>query len=839
MSNVMTLLRRELGQLFRSPVAYVFLVLFVIFVQLPFVLQVFLSRSADLRGFFGMLPWFTVVFAGLVTMHSWAEERQENTYEMLLTFPMRTWELVIAKFVATYAFLCIAILCTATLPLMLVVLGEPDVGPMLTGYLGAFLVAAMWCAAGIFFSSLTRSQLLAAIVTMVLGLVSLFVGLTQVAEVIDGKVPGLGSVLASVLGAWGHYDALGRGVLDLADVLFFVVWTVAFLYLNTLFVGMRRAPRGNAVLAVGTLLAVGCGLLGARFVSDASFARADVTEEGIYTLSQGTVNILRRATVPVRATFYVSPRDDMPAEMAQLERDVMDRLNEMRLQSGGMLEVHVVHMKAANLAIKTEDEERAEEAADALSLGDEEKSIERRLIEKGVQPFQVQSLEATESTVKYVYATLGLAYRAKDEELITPVVPGRLDEFEYLVASTVARLVRETPPRIALYLGQEPLDPQLAQMLQRMGRPVPPAPDPYGQVEQLLRREKFDVVRTKLTQHDPMPAEYDAFVAIGPVDWTDRARWELNRALVSGKPVFLAVQRYTWDYRPARGGGIVPRMTTLEPGVDAVLGPLGLGVSTDLLMQKENAYALRVRTGGIEDLMGGVPLKMPTHIGLLAANFSHDSAITDRIDSVLYLWGTALDLDREALLGKGLSVNVLAETGEEAWTVPVERGLRNADLEPEGHELARYPLIAEIEGQFDDVFDGQERPDWPLAVEMTPDGRPRPAPPDLPAAPLTPASGRMILCGAAGVFQDGIIGNPGNQLLLLNGISALTLDPNLLEVRSKQPRPRQISEPSDGEALFWTLVPLAVVPLLLVGAGLFIGILRMRSRENWNSEHGR
>ena len=272
MSNVMTLLRRELGQLFRSPLAYVFLVLFVFLVQLPFMLQVFLARTADLRGFFGILPWFVVIFAALVTMRSWAEEQQENTYEMLLTFPMRDWELVVAKFLATYLFLCVGIVATITLPIMLFVLGEPDAGPIVSGYLGAFLVAAMWCAAGVFFSSLTRSQLLAAIVSFVLGLMSLFLGIAQVAEVIDGKVAGLGTIVGSMIGTWSHFDALGRGVVEVVDVLFFLSWTAVFLYLNTLYVGMRRAPRAGVLLSAGTFLAVGCGLLGARLLSDASMA---------------------------------------------------------------------------------------------------------------------------------------------------------------------------------------------------------------------------------------------------------------------------------------------------------------------------------------------------------------------------------------------------------------------------------------------------------------------------------------------------------------------------------------------------------------------------------------
>src|SRR5207249_3959790 len=124
MNHVRTIVRRELGSMFRSPLAYVFLVLFVFLVQLPFVLTIFVYDQADLRPFFMTLPWGIVIFTALVTMRTWAEERQENTYEMLLTFPMRNWELVVGKFIASFVFLASAIALTLTLPLMLVVLGR-------------------------------------------------------------------------------------------------------------------------------------------------------------------------------------------------------------------------------------------------------------------------------------------------------------------------------------------------------------------------------------------------------------------------------------------------------------------------------------------------------------------------------------------------------------------------------------------------------------------------------------------------------------------------------------------------------------------------------------------
>jgi len=148
-------------------------------------------------------------------------------------------------------------------------------------------------------------------------------------------------------------------------------------------------------------------------------------------------------------------------------------------------------------------------------------------------------------------------------------------------------------------------------------------------------------------------------------------------------------------------------------------------------------------------------------------------------------------------------------------------------------------VLVMVEGRFDDVYAGKERPDWPLSLQMSPDGRPLPPPPDVPAQPWASAPGKLILCGAARAFQDGVLGSPGNQLLLVNCVSALTLDPDLLEVRAKQPRSRTFAEPSAGEAMLWTLVPLAGVPLALIGVGLLIGSMRVRSRAAWDAEHGR
>ena len=215
MNNVITITRRELAQNFRAPLAYVFLILFIILVQLPFMLTVFAAEQATLRLFLDPLPFFVVVFTALVTMRSWAEDRQENTFEMLLTFPMKDWELVVGKWLATYVFISAGIACTATLPILLIANGDPDVGPIVSGYVGAFLLSGMWCAIGVFFSSLTRSQLMAALASFVVGILSLAMGIELVRTLIEANAPGVGGLVSSAFGSWAHLTPFTRGVIEL------------------------------------------------------------------------------------------------------------------------------------------------------------------------------------------------------------------------------------------------------------------------------------------------------------------------------------------------------------------------------------------------------------------------------------------------------------------------------------------------------------------------------------------------------------------------------------------------------------------------------------------------
>ncbi|MBI3722982.1 Gldg family protein, partial [bacterium] len=826
MSNAMIVARRELGAMFRSPLAYVFLVLFVVVIQIFFVLAVFTTNQADLRPFLQLLPWGVVVFASLITMRSWAEERQENTYEMLLTFPMRTWELVVAKFLASFLFVALAIALTFTLPLMLFVLGRPDPGEIAAGYLGGLLLAAAWCAAGAFFSCLSRSQLLAAVLSIIGGMLVLFAGTDIVRARLDPFWGlGLGTLINSMFGAWVHCEGFQRGVVGLGDVLFFVAWTAIFLHLTTLFLSLRRRADSGPTVAAAMALGLACAALASRLVYQEQFVRADLTQDRLYTLSEGTLEILKQTKVPVQVKLYISPQDWMPSGYKELEREITDRLSEMRDQSKGRLRYSVLHLDVGNLVDAPVDEEEQDDTGDELSLTGEKKektdedkkkakaaaeakkkSIERRLAAKGVRPFPTQTFEVTETSTKYIYSAIGIAYLERDEELIPQIDERRLPELEYQMANIVAKAIRERPPKIALVTGKKPIDPQMEQIYRRMGQQIP---DPYSKLEQFLRAEKYDVEHANLSAHQPMPEDCDALVVVGVSHLDERQKWEIARALREGRPTLLALQRFEWESGIVRGGYTLSLEQT-DTGLEDVLAADGLAVSDRPLMD-ENHVTLYVPNNKARSVFDqSMPLPSPAHVLVKHGSMNAESPLTQRLSSLLYLWGASVTMDAARMRAADLKATVLFSSSDKAWEIP--GGARNAvqaDLEPAGHQVRSFPLAVQVEGQFANPFEGKSRPAWPPKLEFSPDGRPMPAPPDRAESPIVPSRGKLILTGCAIGFSDSLLGarGLGNAMFLLNCVDSLVLDENLLRVRSKQPTDRAFDKPSDAAAIFWTLTP--------------------------------
>ena len=240
MSNAMTIFRREFGSYFNSPIAYIFIIAFLVLNSGLYMTGFFLSGAADLRGFFGNLPIFLIFFIPAVSMRLWAEDKRTGTFELLMTLPMPTRDVMLGKYLAALAFYLVALLGTLPLPIMVGALGNPDTGAMLSGYIGATLLGALYLAVGMFTSGLMRDQISAVILGIMACFLVFILGVPSVSATIDGWVPGLGSLLQHYLGLADHFDMMLRGVIALGDLAYFLGLTAVFLTLNALWLEGRK-----------------------------------------------------------------------------------------------------------------------------------------------------------------------------------------------------------------------------------------------------------------------------------------------------------------------------------------------------------------------------------------------------------------------------------------------------------------------------------------------------------------------------------------------------------------------------------------------------------------------
>jgi ABC-2 type transport system permease protein len=234
--NLFAVARREFRAYFDSPIAYVLLVASLAFWSFWFFRDFFLQGQATLRGFFGLLPWTFLFLASVLTMRLWAEERRLKTEELLFTWPVRPGEVVLGKFAAALALLVLTLLLSLPLAITADALGPLDWGPVLAGYLGAILLGAACLALGLFFSSLTENQIVAAILTLVVLFAFLVVGL----PIVVARSPATLAPVLEYVGFKTHYDSVARGVLDVRDVFFFALATAVFLRLNAMALAWRR-----------------------------------------------------------------------------------------------------------------------------------------------------------------------------------------------------------------------------------------------------------------------------------------------------------------------------------------------------------------------------------------------------------------------------------------------------------------------------------------------------------------------------------------------------------------------------------------------------------------------
>ena len=243
MHKIWILMKRELLSYFMGPIAYIFIIIFLLLSGIcTFYFGNFIERGqADLYPFFSFHPWLYMVFIPAITMRLWAEERKSGTIELLLTLPITSWDAVLAKFLAAWLFICIALCLTFPLWLSVNYLGKPDNGIILAAYIGSVLMAGGFTAMGACISAITKNQVVAFILSL---LICLLFNLAGFPAVLDYCYAWLPSIITDTIASFSfitNFNSISKGIIELRSIIYFSSFIIFWLFANRVLIELKKA----------------------------------------------------------------------------------------------------------------------------------------------------------------------------------------------------------------------------------------------------------------------------------------------------------------------------------------------------------------------------------------------------------------------------------------------------------------------------------------------------------------------------------------------------------------------------------------------------------------------
>ncbi|MFW5637238.1 MAG: ABC transporter permease [Thermodesulfobacteriota bacterium] len=240
-NTVTAIFKREILGYFRSPVAYVFIAIFLLLLGFFtfYISHFFEMGQADLRAFFEWHPWIYMFLVPAVAMRLWAEERRMGTIELILTYPITVGEAILGKFLAAWIFIGIALSLTFPMVITVSYLGDPDLGAIFCGYVGSFLLAGAFLSVGSMTSAMTRSQVISFILAVVICLFFILAGYPPITEIFSGWAPGWLIEVVANLSFLSHFQSLQRGVIDLRDLIYYLSVIFFMLFANSIIIQNR------------------------------------------------------------------------------------------------------------------------------------------------------------------------------------------------------------------------------------------------------------------------------------------------------------------------------------------------------------------------------------------------------------------------------------------------------------------------------------------------------------------------------------------------------------------------------------------------------------------------
>lgn len=245
MSKTLSIFKRELSAYFATPVAAVFIVIFLVALHsFTFGSGFYSGESsdqADLQRFFMLHPWVFILFIPAISMRLWSEERRAGTVELLMTLPITTFQAVLGKFLAAWCFVGISLALTSSIWISVNYLGEPDNGVIFASYVGSFLMAGAYLAIGAFASALSKNQVISLVVSVFICFVFVLAGMPMVLDPLGAVLPQGALDTIRSFSFLTHFEGISKGLIDLRDIIFFGSLMICFLLANTVVIDFKKA----------------------------------------------------------------------------------------------------------------------------------------------------------------------------------------------------------------------------------------------------------------------------------------------------------------------------------------------------------------------------------------------------------------------------------------------------------------------------------------------------------------------------------------------------------------------------------------------------------------------
>lgn len=584
MRSIFAVVKKDLKGYFDQPTGYILLVVFAALLAGLGFRQLFLAPEASLRAIISLwLPMLLTLFVPAATMRLVSEEQRDGTLETLLTQPLRTWNVIAAKFLAGFIFVSVGIIATIGIPIALETAGDMDVGAVVAQYFGTFLMTASYVAVGLFASSLTRNQMVSLIIGLaIIGILTL-AGLPIVTLALPSRV----AVLIQDLSPLTHYGSIARGVLDFRDLLYFVALIMTFLSATYLMIRGKtvshRSPRyRNLQFGVAALVVISL-LVG--WFGNSIGGRLDLTEQRLYTLDSATRDILNNLDDIVTIKLFTS--EDPPVQISLVTRDVVDFVDDLAAASNGRIKLQKIHADASD--------EAAEEADRSF-----------------IRPVQFNIESQGELQIKLGYLGMGMTY-ANSQEVIGFI--DSLDRLEQRVAGNIYRMTLKEPKTIGMLYGhgEKRRDAELQSW--------------RNQLERQYYVEEFDYVGEG--QLDATGRGLDILVIPGPQKeiFPDLFN-EIDEYLSEGGKVLVLLDSVLIDEQRMRGAAN-------NPGMANWLRSYGVDIGTDLVMDFQAHETLGFGTNyGVVNLPYPYWVQVPTT----------ESAISGGSPGAVFPWASSIEI---------------------------------------------------------------------------------------------------------------------------------------------------------------------------------------------------